>query len=219
MPLILVTGVPCSGKTKTAECLKKHIEKRLKEDNLARHVRIVTDSDNLDWDGRDNIYMSILKEKELRGWLRAETQRYVNLNQIVILDAAAYIKGFRYELHCLAKEARTQYCVVEKLLDPETCWKWNEERHNQWASDDDRDQDEPSPGYKRETYNALLLRYEKCDESNRWDSPLLRITSDDIGLSRLDKIYHIITKEEPLLPNKSTTQLMSTTTIYKPAPK
>lgn len=216
MPLIIVTGTPCSGKTRTAAHIKEYFEHRLQEDNLKRHVRIVSDSDNLDWEGRDKIYSSIPKEKELRGWLRAEVQRYVNLNQIVILDAAAYIKGFRYELHCLAKEAKTQYCIVEKLIDTETCWKWNEERNNEWASNDDHDPDDPSPGYKRETFDALLLRYEKCDENNRWDSPLFRFTSDDTEQATLEKIYDAIIKAEPLLPNKSTTQLMSTTTIYKP---
>lgn len=216
MPLVIVTGLPCSGKTTSAKKIKEYFERRFKEDNLTRHVRIVTDSDNLDWDGRDQIYMSIPKEKELRGWLRAEVQRYINLNQIVILDAAAYIKGFRYELHCIAKEAKTQYCIVEKLIETDTCWKWNEERHNEWASNDDHDLNEPSPNYKRETFDALLLRYEKCDENNRWDSPLFRVTSDEEEIASLERIYHSIIKDDPLVPNKSTTQLMSTTTIYKP---
>lgn len=216
MPLIIVTGLPSSGKSKTALDLKQYLERRLREENDNRIVRIVTDSDNLDWEGRDDIFMSIPKEKELRGWLRAEVQRYINLDQVVILDAAAYIKGFRYELHCLSKEAKTQYCIVEKLIDTKICWKWNQERINEWIGDINRDPDEPSPGYGRETFDLLLLRYEKCDDNNRWDSPLFRITSSDDDEIPLEKIHHVITKDEPLAPNKSTTTLMSTTTIYKP---
>ena len=216
MPLIIVTGLPSSGKSKTALDLKQYLDRRLKEENDNRVVRIVTDSDNLDWEGRDDIFMSIPKEKELRGWLRAEVQRYVNLDQIVILDAAAYIKGFRYELHCLSKEAKTQYCIVEKLIDTSICWKWNQERIDEWIGDINRDPDEPSPGYSRQTFDLLLLRYEKCDDNNRWDSPLFKITSSEDEEIPLEKILNVITKDEPLVPNKSTTTLMSTTTMYKP---
>lgn len=217
MPLIMVTGLPSSGKSTTSQCISDYMARRLAGINDSRKVRIVSDSDSLDWDGRDNIYMSIPKEKELRGWLRAEAQRYVNLNQIVILDAAAYIKGFRYELHCLAKEAKTQYCIVELLIDTESSWKWNQKRVEKSIKEQDKDPDGVVVGYKRETFDALLLRYEKCDENNRWDSPLFRVTSPATKLdnSILENVWHSIMETEPLIPNKSTTQLMSTTTIYK----
>lgn len=214
MPLVLVTGLPSSGKSKLAETIFNFIKIKLEQDHDSRQVRIVSDSDNLDWDGRNNIYMSIPKEKELRGWLRAEAQRYINLNQVVILDAAAYIKGFRYELYCLSKEANTQYCVVEKLIDPETCWKWNEQ-HLADLPEGEKDSEAPEPGYTRKTFDALVMRYEKCDENNRWDSPLFRINSENDQLN-LEELYRILTKEDPLVPNKCTSLTSSSTTIYKP---
>lgn len=212
MPLILVTGLPSSGKSTTSQAILEYMKTRLKDENDSRHVRIVSDSDNLDWDGRNNIYMSIPKEKELRGWLRTEAQRYINLNQIVILDSASYIKGFRYELFCMAKEARTQYCVVEKLIDPEICWKWNSDR---LIKNEDQDLESLELGYNRETFDALILRYEKCDENNRWDSPLFRITSETDELD-FNKVFEIVTGEDPLAPNKCTMLTTTTSTIFKP---
>lgn len=211
MPLILVTGLPCSGKTKLSGSIYDYLKAKLKQEGDTRQVKIVSDSDNLDWDGRNVIYMSIPKEKELRGWLRAEVQRYINLDNVVILDAAAYIKGFRYELHCLTKEAKTQYCVVERFIDPEKCWSWNEEQ----LREQERDTDLPEPGYNKQTFDALVMRYEKCDENNRWDSPLFRLTSESDQLN-LEELYNIIIKEEPLIPNKCTSLSSTTTTIFKP---
>lgn len=211
MPLILVTGLPSSGKTKLSERISSYFKTKLEQEGCTRQVKIISDSDNLDWDGRNIIYMSIPKEKELRGWLRSEVQRYINLNNIVILDAAAYIKGFRYELHCLSKEAKTQYCVVERLIDPEICWTWNEDS----LRDKETDPDLPEPGYTRKTFDALVMRYERCDENNRWDAPLFRLTSEADELN-LEELYNIIIKEEPLAPNKCTSLSSTTTTIFKP---
>lgn len=218
MPLILVTGFPSSGKTRIATEIFNYIKQRLEQEGDTHHVKIVSDSDNLDWDGRNIIYMSIPKEKELRGWLRAEAQRYINLNQIVILDAATYIKGFRYELYCMSKEAKTQYCIVERLINKDICWRWNEQMLTERSREDDdsNELDSPVPGYTKETFEALVMRYEKCDESNRWDSPLFRLESENDHLN-LEELYNIVTKGEPLVPNKCTTLTSTTTTIYKPS--
>lgn len=215
MPLIIVTGLPSSGKSTTSEEILNYLQSKLKQDGDQRQVRIVSDTDTLDWDGRDAIFSSISKEKDLRGWLKAEAQRYVNLNQIVILDAAAYIKGFRYELYCMSKEAKTHYCVVEKLLDRDLCWKWNQERLAKLNNTVDGEADAPRPCYDRSTFDALLLRYEMCDEENRWDSPLFRLTSESDKLD-IEKLHHLITKEDPLAPNKCTLTSTTTSTIYKP---
>lgn len=217
MPLILVTGLPSSGKSKLSQDILNYFQKRLKQEGSSRQVRIVSDNDNLDWDGRNSVYMSIPKEKELRGWLRAEAQRYVNLNQIVILDAAAYIKGFRYELYCMCKEAKTQFCVVELLIDPQVCWKWNETFLAELAQSEDYtdDPNQPKQGYERKTFDALVVRYERCDENNRWDSPLFRLTSESEEVN-MDEIYNIIIQQEPLAPNKCTSITTTSTTIFKP---
>lgn len=216
MPLILLTGLPSSGKSTLAVKLSEELNSRLKANDQYRTVRIVSDTDQLEWDGRNDIYNSIAKEKELRGWIRSEAQRYINLNNIVILDVAAYIKGFRYELYCISKEAKTQYCVVERLLDPEICWKWNEELLKEHSKNQNeiRDDDNVEPGYSKAIFDALCMRYEKCDDNNRWDSPLFRLESVDTQLD-YDKIYDIVTIGVPLMSNKCTSLMQTTNSIFK----
>lgn len=221
MPLIVVTGYPSSGKSTLSGQIKDFLQARLKDDGDTREVKIVSDSKSLDWEGRDCIYSSVVKEKELRAWLRSEIQRYLSLKNIVILDSAAYIKGFRYEVYCIAKEARTQFCVVETLIDQETCWSWNEkviaDRPTAGSAPDANDGDdyEPLAGYSRQTFDALIFRYERCDEKNRWDSPLFRLSRAEEKLN-LVELYSILTKRDPLAPNKCTSLASTTTTIYKP---
>lgn len=212
MPLVLLTGLPSSGKTTLAQKLLAEFQKRIEEKNLKKHVRIVSDTDQLDWDGRNVIYNSIPKEKELRGWIRSEAQRYVNLDNIVILDVAAYIKGFRYELYCMTKEANTQYCVIECFPPIEICRKWNDELVAKLIKEGIED-GSPEPGYNKATFDGLIMRYEKCDETNRWDSPLFRLDPMQDTLN-LNDIFDHISKGEPLIPNKSTSLTRTTSTIY-----
>lgn len=203
MPLLIVTGYPSSGKSTTAQRISEYIKTRLEQENEHREVVIISDSDVLDEDGRDSTYMSIAEEKQLRGYLRSETQHSLDTNKIVILDAAIYIKGLRYELFCICKEAKTQYCIVEKLIDPKICWSWNET--TRLASKDNC--------YKRETFDLLIQRYEECDSDNRWDSPLIKIREPD-G-EDLGSIYDLVVKGIPLTQNKCTSLASSTTTVYK----
>lgn len=46
----------------------------------------------------------------------------------VVLDSMNYIKGFRYELHCSARQENTQHCVVWVQTTRETAAEWNASR-------------------------------------------------------------------------------------------
>lgn len=39
-------------------------------------------------------------------------ERFLTKDDIVIVDAMNYIKGFRYQLYCLARAIGTPHCVV-----------------------------------------------------------------------------------------------------------
>lgn len=203
MPLLIVTGYPSSGKSTTARKLSDYIKARQEGQAEPLEVVLVSDGDILDEDGRDATYMSIPDEKQLRGYLRSETQHSLDAHKIVILDAAVYIKGFRYELFCICKEAKTQYCIVEMLVEPKTCWSWNELTRSSGKD----------TFYKKETFDALIQRYEECENVNRWDSPLIKVRDPDT--LDMDAIYDIITKGAPLTQNKCTSLASSTTTVYK----
>ena len=51
-------------------------------------------------------------EKIFRASLKSNVEKYINEQRVVILDSMNYIKGFRYELYCLARNAKTTLCLV-----------------------------------------------------------------------------------------------------------
>ena len=55
---------------------------------------------------------SPFKEKILRASLKSSVEKYIDRQRVVILDSMNYIKGFRYELYCLARNAQTTLCCV-----------------------------------------------------------------------------------------------------------
>ncbi len=67
-------------------------------------------------------------EKMTRGLLKATTDRSLTKRGIVILDSLNIIKGYRYELWCVARQAATRYCMVHVDTPVETCRQWNQER-------------------------------------------------------------------------------------------
>ncbi|CAH2273188.1 KTI12 homolog [Pelobates cultripes] len=109
MPLVVLCGFPCSGKTRRAQELQKHL------DESGRKVHIIGDC-ILELE-KNAIYADSKKEKEIRGALRSAVERQLNKEDVVILDSLNYIKditaGTRY-IHCLTA--------------PETSSKWNQQR-------------------------------------------------------------------------------------------
>lgn len=43
-------------------------------------------------------------------------ERHLSKETVVILDSLNYIKGYRYELYCIARALRTPNCVVPALM-------------------------------------------------------------------------------------------------------
>lgn len=186
MPLILIVGLPCTGKTSRA----KEIHTFLIE-NFNRNVHIISENDiirskNLN---KNAVYNDSQKEKELRGILKSEVLRLLDTENVVILDGGNYIKGYRYELYCASKNSKTTQLTVECLVSKEESWKWNEQRS-------------PSEKYCKEIFEALHLRYEPPDSRNRWDSPLIYLQQKDIldGKAVSDALFH----RKPPPPNQST---------------
>uniref|UniRef100_A0A3Q3WA93 Protein KTI12 homolog n=1 Tax=Mola mola TaxID=94237 RepID=A0A3Q3WA93_MOLML len=182
MPLIVMCGYPCCGKTRRAEELKEYFEQ-----NCDRKVFIVGDG-ALDVD-RNTVYADSQKEKNVRASLKAEVERKVNKDDIVILDSLNYIKGYRYELYCLTKHAQTPHCLVYCLTSDEVSSSWNT---NRYAAEQ----------YTRDIFDALVLRFEAPDSRNRWDSPLFTILKDDT--LPYEAISDALFKRKAPPPNQST---------------
>lgn len=51
-----------------------------------------------------------------RGALMSAVERALSTERIVIADSLNYIKGYRYQLYCLARQTATSHCVVSLLM-------------------------------------------------------------------------------------------------------
>uniref|UniRef100_A0A3P9JMP3 Protein KTI12 homolog n=1 Tax=Oryzias latipes TaxID=8090 RepID=A0A3P9JMP3_ORYLA len=182
MPLVVICGYPCSGKTKRAEELKEYFDR-----NTERKVYIV--SDRALGVERNTVYADSQKEKEVRASLKAEVERKLNKDDVVILDSVNYIKGYRYELFCLIKHAQTPHCLVYCLTSDEQSSSWNRSRN-------------PDEQYSQDIFDALVQRFEAPDSRNRWDSPLFTILKDD-NLP-IESISDALLKRRAPPPNQST---------------
>ncbi|KAJ8248780.1 hypothetical protein GJAV_G00227650 [Gymnothorax javanicus] len=195
MPLIIMCGLPCSGKSRRAEELKEYLLK-----STERQVFVVGE-ETMCID-KNSVYADSQKEKNLRGSLRSEVERKVNKDDIVILDSLNYIKGYRYELFCLIKHAQTPHCLVYCVTSAEVSSSWNASR-------------EADKQYTQEIFDALVMRFEAPDSRNRWDSPLFAVQKEDEPPFEAiaDAIFH--RKAPP--PNQSTQSqpLSSTNFLYE----
>ncbi|XP_029431816.1 protein KTI12 homolog [Rhinatrema bivittatum] len=193
MPLVVLCGLPCSGKSRRAHELREH----LAEGGSGRKVHVV--SEEALGVQRNAVYADSRKEKELRGTLRAEVERKLNKEDVVILDSLNYIKGYRYELFCLIKHTQTPYCLIHCLTAPEISFMWNSSR-------------EPENQYMPEIFDALVQRFEAPDSRNRWDSPLFTVQKDDD--LPLEDICNAIFHRKAPAPNQSTQSQPFSSTNY-----
>lgn len=102
---------------------------------------------------------------------------------IVILDHANYIKGWRYQLYCEAKAVRSTHCVVHVGTPKEKAKEVNEDRLTRMTAGEEQDEkaevrEEERP-YERECWENLVYRYEEPNAFTRWDSPLFTVLWED----------------------------------------
>lgn len=124
---------------------------------------------------RSETYSSILLEKQARGALKAAVERGLNKTTIVIVDALNYIKGFRYELYCLARALGVPHCVVHVAVSDTQSAEWNLTRIG--------------AQYPAAVIKELVVRYECPNSNSRWDKPVFTVTSDDdLPVVDIDKL-------------------------------
>ncbi|ONM51073.1 Protein KTI12-like protein [Zea mays] len=158
MALVVMCGQPCSGKTAAAACLAV----ALHSSSPDLTVRIIDESSlHL---RRNDSYKDMVVEKNLRGLLRSEVDRSVSRDSIIIVDSLNNIKGYRYELWCLARASGVRYCVLFCDTEVDHCKEWNSNR-----------QEKGEPAYDTNIFEDLVSRFEKPDRRNRWDSPLFEL--------------------------------------------
>lgn len=126
----MVSGRPCTGKTSFANKLQEFLQAAGKE-------VVLVNEESLNISKKEG-YKSSAREKDTRGNLKSEMEHALTPDCFVILDSLNYIKGYRYELYCTARTARTPHCVVWVGCEESKSNEWNEARNK--ASDDGYDE-------------------------------------------------------------------------------
>ncbi|CAN7058327.1 unnamed protein product [Brassica oleracea var. botrytis] len=167
MAQVVICGQPCSGKSIAAITLAES----LKKSDTKQSVRIIDEASfHLD---RNQNYANMPSEKNLRGKLRSDVDRSVSRGDIVIVDSLNSIKGYRYELWCIARAAGIRYCVVYCDVDEAGCREWNKERS-----------DRGEASYVDCVFEDLVRRFERPERRNRWDSPLFELYPSQDGIEK-----------------------------------
>ena len=177
MPLIILTGFPCSGKTSRANELYQKL----------RAATIVS-CDTL---GHSKLtcHSSAEEEKRCRAAVFAATERVLTRDTTVIVDAMNYIKGYRYQLYCLAREISTPHLVIQCLISHEQALIRNSRA--------------PVP-YGRVLLGELINRYEDPNSQTKWDSPLVALGPEDgLPFEEIAKILNGGTKKPPSLATQT----------------
>ena len=108
----------------------------------------------------------------------------------MIVDSLNYIKGYRYELYCLSKHVKTPQCILHCDVSPDVALTWNSSREDE------------TERYAPDVFDSLVMRYEKPDSRNRWDSPLFVVYPQD-PLPAEDILSSLLHRKPPP-PNLST---------------
>lgn len=226
MPLLMITGYPCSGKTTVAEKLKAAFLEKIAKEGIDIKVELVNDE-------RLNIakesYREAKTEKATRGAQMSAVKKMLSRDTIVILDNMTYIKGFRYQLFCEAKAIRTNSCVVHVGAPAELCKKWNDqlrEENEKEGNSIELSKSESKAGeelqeagsdkktaWAADLFDALVFRYEEPNGMSRWDSPLYIVAYNDTSLP-IDELWETVVLQRPKPPNQATLLKAATPTNY-----
>ncbi|KAJ6231572.1 protein kti12 [Anaeramoeba flamelloides] len=167
MPLILISGLPCSGKTTLANKLKAKFEKQMRVE--------VINIEKLGLD-RNKCHFDLKSEIQFRGSFKSTVNRALSGNTLVIADGINGIKGFRYELYCSARELGTTFCLLYCTTSPEIVREWNNTR-------------EEETKYSSGILDDLIQKFEQPNTENYWDRPLIPIDpNSELDLDQIEKI-------------------------------
>ncbi|KAG5716758.1 Protein kti12 [Termitomyces sp. T112] len=190
MALVTISGFPCCGKTKRAEEIRAVLQGYLQDEKYHGPIsKVVVLSDDVLNINRSS-YNDSRSEKPARGALFTAMQRQMALDTILIVDGLNYIKGFRYQMYCAAREMKLRVCTVYVVALKEQCREWNATRQDRHA-------------YSPETLENLIFRYEEPSSMVRWDSPLFTILWDE-NAPPMSQIWDALTKGNIKPPNSGT---------------
>lgn len=168
MALVIVSGLPSSGRTTRVEELTRDWQLRLETARTSQFKRIVhltLSTLHLD----TSVYAHQTTEKSARVSYLSLVQRNLASDAIVVADGGPglNIKGFRYQLWCAAREVGLNCLSVLVTTHRDQCLQWNSQRIAVGKE-----------SYDEDVLEDLFLRFEEPNPMARWDSPLFVLSSD-----------------------------------------
>ncbi|CAM1502955.1 Fc.00g077310.m01.CDS01 [Cosmosporella sp. VM-42] len=222
--LIILSGLPTSGKSTRAKQLHEYLSKRVADSKYRLHL-ISDDSLSISRTVYDlspdklpaHTRSANASEKDARAAIYGAVKRVLSDKDIVILDGLNYIKGWRYQLHCESKAVRTPSCILQIGCTPDRAKEVNEKRLQQsqaapdQAGGDPEPQDDDAGPYEPSNWDNLVFRYEEPNPMTRWDSPLFVLTWEDDEQQAnkvFDDIWDAVAGEgrKEVKPNQATVQ-------------
>uniref|UniRef100_A0A8H7Y7L4 Chromatin associated protein KTI12 n=1 Tax=Psilocybe cubensis TaxID=181762 RepID=A0A8H7Y7L4_PSICU len=187
MALITIAGYPAAGKSTRAAQLAAFLDAAIHSDDYNGPIAKVLVVSDHSLALSPHVYDADSKaEKPARGALFAAVQRMLATDTILILDSLNYIKGFRYQLYCAARELKLRTSTVYVVANQDLCRQWNADR-----------------GYAPSTLENLFARFEEPSSMVRWDAPLFTVLWDDKDIPGAE-IWDAITKGSVKPPNSGT---------------
>lgn len=94
MPIVIVTGLPASGKSTRARQLEEYLVSK-----KGKKVHLISENEAVPKAlyEKNAFFADSQKEKVVRSDLKSEASRLLNKDDVVILDAGNYIKGEQEE--------------------------------------------------------------------------------------------------------------------------
>lgn len=237
--LVIISGFPTSGKSTRAAQLHAYLQERLSAGSGALSSSSTTAATtsryrlHLISDQTLDIPRTVYDlsqtlahersanaaEKDARASLYGAVKRVLSPRDIVVLDGLNYIKGWRYQLYCEAKNMRTPSVVLQIGCTKERARAVNEDRlrrreealqGSKEGGVDGSVAHDPEP-YEAENWENLVFRYEEPNPMTRWDSPLFTlIWEDDEVQSKqvFESIWDTIAGErrQVIKPNQASVQ-------------
>ncbi|KAK3375287.1 chromatin associated protein KTI12 [Podospora didyma] len=232
MPLIIITGLPTSGKSRRAQQLHTYLAERIASSPANSKYRLHLISDQTQDISRAvydlspdklpaHVRSANASEKDARAALYGAVKRVLSPRDIVVLDGLNYIKGWRYQLFCEAKNVRTPSAVLQigcgaerakavnearlrrrnrrkqeskSHKDEKTTAQNSEEEAEREEEEKDKilaDDDDDQEPYEPTNWENLVFRYEEPNPMTRWDSPLFTLIWDDDEVQARDVFSNI----------------------------
>ncbi|EDP42032.1 hypothetical protein MGL_3713 [Malassezia globosa CBS 7966] len=207
MALLVVTGLPCSGRTTRVQEIRANFESRLASSPTLSSVRVVQDADvHVD----RHVYESQRTEGRARAAYLSAVRRALSTSAIVIADGGAglNIKGSRYELWCAARELGLRCATLYVACTQDLCRAWNAKRRAHGE-----------PCYTDACLDELMFRFEEPTPEARWHRPLFTTTSvgsadhPECLPTPLDAIWDAMTLAQ-VQPPKAVTAVLGTSRYH-----